>query len=331
MPWLGSCPWLLNIVLPVWLMALVGACATESGEDAGPATRQYEYRACDASERVGGFRLLLEQPGAGEPYTTFSGWVEDAVDPELLAESTMSIGDCSLMVGSNNFCDPKCSADERCDVDGQCVPKPVRQNAGLVQVEGMVDGPLSIEPREGRFNYEGRGFTTYPGFQEGARIDLWTEGGTLVPMAFVAEGVAELSVQESEVPLVEGEAAMVTWDPPAASGRTRMLVDLNVTLHGGTGPRIECDTEDDGSLEIAAELVGELLKVDYSGFPGITLKRQTSDAVEGPGGCVDLVVSSAIDRHPVQIEGLFSCSPSTGILCPDGMVCDLVRLQCYPE
>jgi len=229
-------------------------------------------------------------------------------------------------MGVNYFCDPDCGSDH-CGPGNECVPDPLGQDMGTVDIDGLADGPASLTPRAPRNNYMATGTISYPAFAEGAALTLTSTGGSQSPLSLVAEGVAPLVVHESEVALVDGQAATVTWDPPAQSGRSHLLATLNIALHGGDPMRIECDTDDDGSLEIAAELVSQLLTFNYSGFPGITLTRQSSDSVQGPDGCIDFRAYSNIERYPVTIEGLTSCNELNPD-CPTGQTCNFDTLAC---
>ena len=106
-----------------------------------------------------------------------------------------------------------------------------------------------------------------------------------------------------------------------------MIAELNISLHGGDPVRIRCDTGDDGSLEIPAALVTELLSYSYSGFPAISLARQTADSAATDDGCVDFRVQSSIERHPVEIEGQTSCNDQQDN-CPAGQSCNYDLMVC---
>jgi hypothetical protein len=126
---------------------------------------------------------------------------------------------------------------------------------------------------------------------------------------------------------VSGQAVTLSWEPPAEAGRSRVLVNLNINLHGSEPVRVECDAEDDGSLEIAPELIDALLDSEYSGFPAVTLARQTAEAIDGPDGCIDFRVRATLPRHPVQVEGLDSCNDLQPE-CPDGQSCNYELMLC---
>ncbi|MDD9944360.1 MAG: hypothetical protein OXU20_25170 [Myxococcales bacterium] len=289
----------------------------------------YAYSACARDTRVGGFAASLEQPGdpSLDPYSQVSGAVSNGIIPMNIPERVMAAGECELVRGRQLFCDPECGGDETCDEGGTCQPHPVGQDLGAATLTGLIDGTVSMSPRAPKYNYANTGSLSYPAFEEGAPIRLEVEGGAADGFVLSAEGVAPLAVNESEVALMDGQATVVTWTPPAEAGRSRVLATVNISLHGGDPFRIECDGEDDGELEIPAELVSELLKIDYSGFPAITLRRQTADSVELPWGCADLRVFSVLDRHPISIPGLTSCNENQAT-CPAGQACNLAVMRC---
>lgn len=305
------------------------AAAGRDGVAADRGSAGYVYSACEDPETdLGGFSAGMEDPGEGlEPYSAVSGLVKDGIVWGLNPEPLMTLGDCTLVRGRMAFCDPDCAPGENCNRDGQCVPNPVPQNLGSVEIAGLKDGPLSMEPRAPRFNYAAVGSLSYPAFDEGTPITLSATGGGAEPFTLVAEGVAALALNEAEVALEEGQPAMVTWNAPAQPGRSRVLAELNISLHGGDPLRILCDTDDDGSLVIPSGLVSELLAINYSGFPAIGVTRQTAGSVQLPWGCADFRVYSNIERHPVSIPGLTSCNEGMPN-CPAGLSCNTNLMRC---
>lgn len=302
-----------------------GTTTTGDGDASADA---YAYSACETAERVGGFRVALVQPVDLDPYSALEGRVTDGVRPENVADVIATEGDCSLLQARLLFCDPDCGFGEVCSADGTCAPEPVGVDMGTVEVQGLVDGPIVMEPRAPRFNYTNVGSSlTHPAFEEGARITLDGSGSEGPALSLQAEGVAALVVNENPVAVAPDTATVVTWNPPAQAGRSRVIAELNISLHGGDPVRIHCDTDDDGSLEIPASLITELLSYSYSGFPAIGLVRQTAHAVTTPAGCVDFRVQSSLERHPVEIEGQVSCNDQQDD-CPAGQSCNLALMLC---
>lgn len=302
--------------------------APGDGDMSGPAA-EYAYSACAFAEHVGGFTASLVQPEGGQAYARVEGKVNDGVVPDTIPNVLMTMGDCSLVEGNflSDRCDPACSFDESCTEAGECIPLPSGQDMGTVTITGLKDGDITFMARAPKNNYTATGTLSYPNFDEGVTLTLSGTGATGPALSLVAEGVAPLVVNEPTVSVAMGEATTVTWNAPATAGHSRMLATLNISLHGGDPVRIECDTDDDGSLEIPEPLITALLGYNFSGFPAISLTRQSSDSVDGPHGCIDFRALSTIDRHPVEIAGLTSCNEAMDT-CPAGQSCNLETLSC---
>lgn len=286
---------------------------SDGGTGGTQSTGHYAYSACPLEDSVGGFTIELT-----DQYTSVTGKVTNGVVPTNIPDPLTTMGACTLVQGRSLFCDPACASDQTCDENGMCIPYPVGQDLGEVTIAGLKD-PVSMTARSPAFNYNFTGMLQNPGLDEGDRVTLSAAGGTGDAFTLVAEGIAPLMVHESELALEDGQPATMTWDPPAQGGRSRLLATLNISLHGGNPVRIECDFDDTGSLEIPADLISELLGYGYSGFPAITLVRQTSDSLDHSLGCVDFRVISTANRLPVVIAGLTSCT--TNDECPMGQTC----------
>lgn len=282
-----------------------GAAATDDATSPG---------ACALADRVGGF--TVEHTAS---YSSVQGKVTNGIIPQNIPEPEMTSGDCVLVRARSLFCEPSCASDETCDVDGSCIPYPVGQDAGAATITGLL-ADVDLEPRAPAFAYSNSGTLPNPAFAEGDTIKLEVAGGTDVPaFTLSATGIAPLVVHQESLALTAGEAAELTWDPPASEESSVILATLNISLHGGNPVRIECETADTGSLEFSAELIDALLGFGYSGFPAVAITRQSASSTELDWGCVDFRVSSTIDRLPVEIPGLVSCSESSE--CPDGQTC----------
>jgi hypothetical protein len=290
---------------------------TDAGHTGGSSP--YAYSACATAERVGGFVVDahgLSSAVLDDPRSNINGEVKDGVVPANVPDPVTHIGDCTLVRGRNLACSPLCELYTTCDVDGSCIPEPRNQDVGTVTIAG-VKHPMAMEPLPPMNNYEARGTLQYPEADEGTRVTLSATGGTLEAFELVAEGVALLEL-DGAVTLADGMPMVVNWMPPAQPGRSRVLADLNIALHGGDPVHIECDAPDTGSLEISAELISELLSYAFSGNPRLFLERRTADSVELDVGCVELTVGTH-DVLDVEIEGYVSCSDMAP--CPMGQLC----------
>lgn len=302
-----------------------------------PGADTYTYNACPDETRVGSFYAGYTKPYGEAAYPSVSGTLRDGVDTSTLPMTVSSEGDCRLVKGNvGDSCDPACPFGESCDDERGCVRTPVQRSGGIVTVSGLEGGPIVMESRSsGGGKYNASGTLPNPIVNEGASITLEATGGEALPaFAIQAEGVAPLVVNEPEVALAPGRAASVTWVPPATPGRSRVLASLNLSFHGGDPYRIECDTDDDGSLEIPMTLIDQLLGYEYGGFPGLNLARRAANSVAGPDGCIEFGGSSSVNRHPVVVEGEISCNPTEPGVCPEGLACSsnwLCRPVCDPS
>ncbi len=162
--------------------------------------------------------------------------------------------------------------------------------------------------------YSYAGELGFPAFEPGDRIDLLVDGSS----AAVAVGIDDLVPLDTELALDGGQDATLTWTPTAADADTRLRVTVDIANPGGTPAKIVCEAPDAGELVIPAALVDGLLDIGWSGFPSVTLIRQSSDAVSTDEGCFDFAVRSLVALS-VEIDGLISCSDSDD--CPDTLEC----------
>ncbi len=116
----------------------------------------------------------------------------------------------------------------------------------------------------------------------------------------------------------------LAWTPPATAGRSTVHVKLDISHHGGTRGKIECEAADTGSLTIDGALVTELLHLGVAGFPTIVVTRSASGEAALTVGRVALSLESEIERE-VVIPGVISCNENAD--CPDGQTCQ-TDLRC---
>ena len=127
------------------------------------------------------------------------------------------------------------------------------------------------------------------------------------------------------VMITKGQALALRWTAGTTSG-TRLHVLLDISQHGTSKGKIECDTDDDGSLDIAPKLVDVLLNLGFSGFPTVVLTR-ANESKPATGGSVNVLLNvSAPFRAAVEIPGLTSCAADDS-QCPAGQIC-LPDLKC---
>lgn len=269
--------------------------------------------ACEAASRVGSFTIDL-----AEDYTSVRGAVADGVLPSGVPEVLAEQGACQLLGPPKLFCDPGCGSGETCGADGVCQPTPSKVSAGTLTVAGLAE-PFSQEANGITGDYSKTFQTPYPGFEPGAEIILQASGDVVSGFSLYGIGVELISSPHESFPVESGKDAQIFWDAPSiASDDVQVHVSLTVNAHGGTTGWIECSGPDSGELSIPAELVSGLFELGLSGFPRVSISRQSVDSLATDGGCVDLAVSSELTVS-VQVPGLVSCSDDGD--CPEEETC----------
>lgn len=115
-----------------------------------------------------------------------------------------------------------------------------------------------------------------------------------------------------------GKALSLSWTPPGASATSRIGIKVDISHHGGSKGKIECDVPDTGSLEISADLITELIQLGVAGYPSVTLKRSTGAETSIAPGKVTLQALSAVSID-LQVAGVTSCSTDDD--CASGKTC----------
>jgi len=90
-------------------------------------------------------------------------------------------------------------------------------------------------------------------------------------------------------------------------------VKLDISHHGGSKGMIECDTDDDGALDIPSELVTSLLDLGAAGYPTIIVTRHSDGSTRIAPGFVHLSAASSVEKA-VGVPGLSSCNEDTDCL-----------------
>lgn len=278
------------------------------------------YAPCPGERRVGEF--LIER---AEDYTSVEGKVYDGVTPGRVPQLEASEGECQLLSLPVYSCSPGCPvATETCSAEGHCVALPQPRTLGAVQLRGMVV-PVELAANAVTGGYRPRGAALpHPGFDSGATLLLEASGGEFSAFELWGWGIFPLA-EVSPVRVTAGEPSVLGWPAPQAAGPGRMHVSLNVNNHGRNNAWIECTVADDGTAEIPAQLIDELLLQGQSGFPTITFSRRTVTSTELDWGCVQLAVSSSVSAG-VSLAGLTSCNDSS--MCPSGQTCRPLERFC---
>jgi hypothetical protein len=305
---------LTSIGLAIAGTALVAACG--GGDDDGVAC---DPAMGDTNVEVGTFEIELVAPSGDTPgYTSMVGVVHDGPSPGTLVwEEDQTAGDCRLVTPRVPFCATSCGSDAACVEDDVCLAYPAKQDVGTVHATGL-GAAFDLEVRNG--NYQPSGVTlAYPPFTEGGAVALESEGSAFAcSFTLAGHGIAPLVVTTTEPALAAGTALDLAWTPPADGNAATVHVQLDISHHGGTKGKIECETADDGSLSIAASLVDGLLALGAAGYPTVILSRDATGSALVPAGRVDLAITAQVEL-PIDVPGVQSCTEDNE--CPQGQTC----------
>lgn len=312
--------------------------ATELGSDAGTSedlldtddSVASETRADDVAEvrdvvlgdpdvLVGSFQVRLVAPAGDTPGSTsvlgkvFDGPTPDPVSYVDAALATDDV-DCALLLPVVPFCATACVGGAVCVADDVCQDYPETMNVGRVTVTGL-GTTFTMDAIAGTYQPLGPSLP-YPAFAAGDPIAIQTSGGDYAPFAITSVGVAPLALTSPDLIVAREQALTLTWD--AGSAATRIRVKLDVSHHGGSNGKIQCDTADDGSLTISAALVTALVDLGIAGHPTIVVAREATGMTVTEPGRVELVVGSELEVA-VTIPGLESCFGNED--CSDDKTC----------
>ncbi len=284
---------------------------------------------------IGSFsvELVAEVPASGDSsgndaFTSVIGKVSTGPTPlAVIWETRDQQGDCTLLVPRIPFCDPPCSGGEVCVEDGQCAAYPAGLDVGSVTVQGLrlADGSteFSMDPIGTARTYQPVGLSfEYPSFADGDPLNLAASGNDTAAFSVDTQGIAPLEMlSEDGVPFNRDQPVTLHWVPGATATAARVQVVVDISHHGGQTGEIDCDTSDSGSLEIAADLVTQLLDLSYAGFPSLKVTRIKAGSTRIAQGRVEFrTLSSSVLN--IEIEGLTSCMEvDSSTECPDGQVC----------
>jgi len=293
-----------------------------AGGEGGGSSAGGHYQggaAVDPNAVVGTFEIEL--PAATEDgIPSIVGKVYDGPTPQTLVwEASTEDGDCRLFTPRVPYCPDPCGGDAACVEDETCQPYPTARSVGAVTLSGVnteSGEPITLTPVANGYQSVSD-MLVEPPFAGGDEIALAAEGGYFAPFSISARGIAALSFPNESLALSAGTGLALTWDP-AESSESRIHIKVDLSHHGGTKGKIECDVADDGAAEISAALVDELMGLGLAGFPTIVIARRQVGATDIEVGTVELVIASSVEI-PIDIDGLISCTDDTQ--CPDDETC----------
>ena len=234
-----------------------------------------------SQQLFGTFQVTLVAPQGTTPgFTSVLGRMYDDPTPSaIIWEEAASSGDCRLLTPRVPFCDPPCGSGAVCVEDGQCQSYPSAISAGTVHVDGLQtlagETTFSMDPIANNYQPSGGTSLAFPAFSEGDNITFTASGNSSVSaFTMTAKGISPLEVANETIEL-DGEPVILEWTPPEQPELTTISVIFDISYHGGTKGKIECDCQDTGSLEVAASLLEQLKALGISGFPKVEITRRT--------------------------------------------------------
>lgn len=300
---------------------------SDAGRDASSDAGARDGGDVDPEAKIGEFGLQLVAPvpasadtSATEGFSSLLGKVYDGPVPEAIVWETQQEEDgCTLRTPRYPFCDPACGSGV-CTEDDTCTASPSAKSVGKLTLEGLSaevgdGGVLTVSPAGTTYTSTG---LPYPAFEEGAELTLSAAGAALPAFSVTSHGIAPLTLTGGPYVLRDGEPLALEWTKAAADAESRIQIKLDISHHGGTKGKIECDVPDDGALTISADMVDALKALGVAGFPTVMVTRSSVGSVSTASGRIDLRVYTYVEQS-IEIPGLVSCSEDGD--CPSGQSC----------
>jgi len=181
----------------------------------------------------------------------------------------------------------------------------------------QIDGTLTSNGNVFIINPAGITFS-YPPAAEGTAVTLDAAGGDYSAFTLEAPGIAPLVLAADSYPISSSQPLSFSWTPAAEPSKSHILVHLDISHHGGSKGKIECDTADDGALQINASLMSQLLALGVAGYPTVTVTRRATGEVTIAPGRVTFNIQQNVERA-ITVEGVTSCTSDAD--CTGGMTC----------
>ena len=266
----------------------------------------------------------LDEAGTAASTGVIGKVYDGAVPVPVTLQQKQEAGSCKLLTPMPVFCSPTCTGGAVCVTENTCMPAPTAKTVGTVTVTGLGSSAISMNPIAN--NYQPPAGTTipYPGCTPGSELKLEAAGGEHSPFTLTTTCVAPLEAATS-IEIVRGQALMLQWNAAADASKSKVDVVIDISQHGTSKGRIECELPDTGSHAVPATLIDALVDLGFSGFPTVLLTRE-SESVAGAGGQSNVKFRvKAPFRQAIEIEGLTSCNSDDN--CPQGQTCQ-ADLKC---
>ncbi len=316
-----------------WILAALTACGGSS--DGVDAASSADAPIGDAGAVIGTFQVALVAASVNgttttPAYTSLVGKVYDGVQPEAIVwEAAASGGGCTLLTPRVPFCATPCGSLSVCVETDTCKPYATAQAVGTITATGLATSTgvmsFTMDPIANGYQPPSDVTLAYPAFTEGEKFELVASGSAFTGAFTIGtRGVAALTLTSTAIDLRPSQPLALTWVAPGAAGST-IHIKLDISHHGGSKGKLECDVPDTGSTSIDASLITQLLNLGAAGYPTIIVTRSNVGSAAIRGGRVDLVASSAVE-HAVDVPGVISCTDTPE--CPIGQTCQ-ADLTCH--
>lgn len=296
-----------------------GSSAAGSSAGSGGSSAGSGGASASSGSKLYGYFNVVMNPAVEDTdtmaNTTFLGKLYDGENPTPMAWQKKDEAEgCELDTPNAVLCQPACGSSAVCVSSNNCVPYATAQTAGTLTLKGLGSADIMMDARANNYQLPAGTSLDYPACTAGSKISLAADGGGHGALALEATCISPIEAPAS-VMLTKGQPLALRWTAPTATG-SRMHVLLDISQHGTSKGKIECDTDDDGTLDIPAKLSDALLELGFSGFPTVLLTRE-SESTPASGNVVLNV--SAPYRAAIKIDGLTSCTDDTQ--CPSGQKC----------
>ncbi|MBN1602320.1 MAG: hypothetical protein JW915_11970 [Chitinispirillaceae bacterium] len=297
----------VSVTMAAAVFLLFGSCK-ETGNPTQVSTDGKVY---------GVFSVFIDQVSNR---TQFTGKLYDGPIPNTVWDTVKVIGECKLFAPKQSTCQ-NCGTGYVCVDDNNCQKEPDTITAGTLTVTGWENkgatATSTIEATNGTYMPTLDDRPKNPPFSEGETMTITASGNEVVAgFTISAKTISPIEVYNDSIVMNPGEPILLKWKAADNPDNSKMKVVIDISYHGGTKAKIECDCRDDGELEIPAVLLDSLKSYGMSGHPKMELYRQSFGTDPGTGVEVKI---EAFMLLWIKIPGLISCSVDSQ--CPDGQVC----------
>lgn len=290
--------------LGLGLLLAIVSCNDDGGTTAPPTGNHTSS---------GSFVVELVRNGPNTGFTSISGLIYTGPNPSPVGWKQISqSGSCKLYTPVVPFCNPGCGSQAACVEDGKCEAYPTAIGAGKITVKGIktVSGltEFVMDPQMS-LNYQQPSTLEFRPFAEGGAISMSAAGDTgISAFTLTGKGISPLVMLHDTLPLPGGQPIVVEWTPAIDPTASKLFILVDVSHHGGSKGKIECEVPDNGKLTIPAAMADQLRALGVSGYPKLEATRKAITL--NADVKVELVLQSIVVT-PVSIPGLVSCFDDT--------------------